>query len=720
MAALRTGGARRMLASATRVYRFGIFELNAGTRQLNRNGREARIQDQPCRVLQALLDRHGELVTREDLREKIWPTETFVEFDDGLNTAVQKIRQALGDDARNPRFIETIPRRGYRFIAPVQVDEGPVVSRIVEDPSPVVATRTQRSDTRRWSGMAVFAAAGLAAGLLLNRPASSPQPPAMKLTITPPAPIELQPGFRGGSAISPDGKAVVFTASRNGGTQLWLRNLDSLEAKELRGTEGALLPFWSPDSTAVGFVSGRKLRTVDLAGGPAQDLAEVSRPTRGAWFSDGTIIYSPGRGEPLRRVRRSGGEAVAATDPASGGAYWPAAIPGTNRFVYFSDSQGTVNLGSLGDPKQNRQLFHADSNAVYSQSPDGRLGYLVWMRGTVLVAQSFDVKAERLIGDPQPIADHVGFADHARFVDLSSSLTGTLLYGAGNMIPRRAGWVRRDGSFSEAVSDSGWLRGVRLSPDGQRTIIDRGIDRALWMTNLGLGVTTRLTLEHEPSGWPAWSPDGSEVAYSGQRGGRRLALYHRDSRGGSPEQLLAKSEFDLYLYDWSRDGRYVAYCEMNPRTKIDVWILPMGPQSKPYALFNTAFNEDSPQFSPDTSLIAYVSDETGRNEVYVAGFPDTTTKWQISTQGGSMPRWSRNGQELFYVSADNHLISVPAGRSARQLQWSAQRRLFPMPAPSASYDIAPSGDRFLVLKPTEDFRPNELTVLMNWQSRMAR
>ena len=710
-----------MLASATKVYRFGIFELNATSRQLFRSGREIRIQEQPRRLLEALLERHGELVTRDELREKLWPTETFVEFDDGLNTAVQKIRQVIGDEARNPRFVETVPRRGYRFIAPVEIDGEPHAAMDAQPASAPSAAPAALARRLPWIWIcAASALVGLAVGLLVARPSGSSPPPTLKLTITPPAAVELRPGFRGGSAISPDGRALIFAASRNGITRLWLRYMDSLDARELPGTEDALLPFWSPDSRSIGFVAGRKLRTINLAGSPQQDLAAVSRPTRGAWFEDGTILFSPGRGEPLYRVRHTGGQAVAVTDPAAGGAYWPAAILGTDQFVYFSDARGAVHLGSLANPRASRPLFASDSNAVYAPPHAGRPGYLVWMRGGTLVAQVFRAVSGRLVGDPVPLAERVGFADHTRFVDLSASASGVLLYGAGNMVMRRAAWLKRDGSLLERVGEPGWMRAVRLSPDGRRAVIEQGIDRALWVLNFDLHVSTRLTLEQELSGWPAWSPDGAQVAYTAQRSGSRLRLYRRDSRGGVPEQPLSASAFDLYMYDWSRDGRYVAYCEMNPQTKIDVWILPMGADARPYPLLHTAFNEDSPQFSPDVRWMAYVSDETGRSEVYVAGFPNATAKWQISTQGGSMPRWSSDGKELFYVAADGHLMSVPITSGGPLLQWSAPHRLFLMPALGASYDVAPGGEKFLVLTPTEDFKPNELTVLMNWQSGSAR
>ena len=197
-----------------------------------------------------------------------------------------------------------------------------------------------------------------------------------------------------------------------------------------------------------------------------------------------------------------------------------------------------------------------------------------------------------------PLAERVGFADHTRFVDLSASATGVLLYGAGNMVMRRAVWLKRDGSLLETVGEPGWMRAVRLSPDGRRAVIEQGIERALWMLNFDLHVSTRLTFEQELSGWPAWSPNGAQVAYTAQRSGGRLRLYRRDSGGGVPEKPLSASGFDLYMYDWSRDGRYAAYCEMNPQTKIDLWILPMSADAKTYPLLHTAFNEDSPQFSP--------------------------------------------------------------------------------------------------------------------------
>ena len=712
-----------LFTEQTRHYHFGIFELNSLSRQLLKNGREVRLQEQPLRLLVTLLEHQGELVTRDELRDKLWADETFVAFDDGLNTAVQKVRQVLGDDARSPRYVETVPRRGYRFIAPVRVDEelsdtsSGVTSELVANGASALPEHAPASvaGSGRKSGRLILllcAVTGAAVGWLIPHRSTDSVEPLLKLSITPPAGVELRPGFRGGSAISPDGRTVAFVATRNGKTRLWLRGLDSTDSRELPGTDDASLPFWSPDGNSIAFVAERRLRTVSIFGGTPQDLAPATRSTRGAWFDDGTIVFSPGRFEPLYRVRQSGGKPVPATNTETGGAYWPYPILGTNQFLYYDESRGAVTLASLSDPRSRRELFSADSNAVYTAPHNGQPGYLFWMKGPVLVAQAFNPATSKFAGDPVSVSEGVGFADHMHFADLSASRNGTLLYGAGDTVMSRLVWMRRDGSITDIEGEQAWLRAVRLSPDGHRAIIEQGITRTLWTMNFGSKVRTRLTFDPRLSGWPVWSPNGSKVAYSAQRGGR-LAIFLQDAGGNSQEQRLTSGAFDDYSYDWSSDGNYLAYCEMNPQTKIDVWIYSMK-DHKAFPLFQTPFNEDTPRFSPDARWITYVSDETGRNEVYVASFPQLGGKWQISTNGGSGPRWSRDGKELFYIATNGHLMSVPLRTGPHRFEWSAPTALFNMPLAGTAYDVASTGDRFLVSMPTGEAKLNELTVIVNW------
>jgi Tol biopolymer transport system component/DNA-binding winged helix-turn-helix (wHTH) protein len=700
--------------TAIRTYRFGVFELNLSSRQLLKNGRELHLQEQPLRLLVSLLDRPGEVLTREELREKLWLTETYLEFDDGLNTAVQKIRQVLGDDARNPRFVETVPRCGYRFIAPVQTGGADV------HPAPVAEAYPSRPTRSYWPWIAIASAVvSLAIGWLLPH-GSNPLPAApLKLSITAPAGVELRPGIRGGSAVSPDGRTVAFVASRNGKTMLWTRDMASLDTRELPGTEDALLPFWSPDSKSLGFMSGRKIRRVNLAGGPPRDLADASRPTRGTWCEDGTILFASGGGGPgggpIYRVRATGGAAVPATSAGAGAASWPYAISGTDKFLYYDNARERVVLASLADSNKTEPLFAASTNAVYAPPHDGQPGYLLWMQGTTLLGQVFDARRGKLFGDPAPVAEGVGFTDGWHFADLSASNTGLLLYGAGNTALTRLTWLRRDGSLLEKVSEPDWFRSLRLSPDGRRAVIERGIARALWIMNFERNVLTRMTFEQGLSGWAAWSPDGRQIAYSGERGGQ-LSLYRRASSGATPEERLTASPLAHYMYDWSRDGRYMIYCEVHPQTKLDLWVLPLTGDRKPYPLLKTPFNEDSPRFSPDARWVAYVSDESGRNEVYVRSFPGTGGKWQISTAGGILPRWSGDGRELLYVAPDGYLMSAPLKPGRAEFEWSTPRQLFLTPMLGTPYDVAPRADKFLLLTPDEGFKRNELTVLINWRS----
>jgi Tol biopolymer transport system component/DNA-binding winged helix-turn-helix (wHTH) protein len=707
---------------ASSIYRFGVFELNLAARQLRKNGRDLRLQEQPMRLLECLLAHPKEVVKRDELRVRLWPTETFVEFDDGLNTAVQKIRQALGDDARNPRFVETVPRQGYRFIAPIQIDIDSASPR--ERPDIEVFTVSHPAGAHsgrrvRWQGMwiALAAMAGVSMGWFLQHGASSPVRTPLKLSITPPAGVELRPGVLGGSAISPDGRTVAFVASRGGKTMLWLRSLDSLNSRELPGTEDALLPFWSPDSKSLGFIAAGKIRRVNVAGGPPQDVTDARRPTRAAWTEDGTILFAAGGGGPLHRVPATGGTAVPATLPDAGAISWPYPIAGTDKFLY-DNSRGIAHLGSLSDIHKREPIHPADSNTLYAPPHDGQPGRLLWLRGTTLVGQVFDARRGKVQGEVVPIAEGVGISSRWRLADLSVSNNGVLLYGAGSTIPRRPAWLRRDGSLIENIAEPDFYRSVRLSPDGRRAVIERGIVSALWTMNFERNILTRLTFEQALSAWPIWSPDNRKIAYSGERG-ERLSLFLRDSSGAAPEERLTDSQFGDYAYDWSSDGRYIAFSEVNPQTKIDLWIQPMTGDRKPFPFLATPFSEDSPQFSPDVRWIAYVSDESGRNEIYVTSFPKAGGKWQISTAGGMLPRWRSDGRELFYVAPNGNLMSAQLKPGRPEFEWSTPRPLFALPMLGSSYvyDVDRRGDKFLVLAPAEEFKRNELTVLLNWGGR---
>jgi Tol biopolymer transport system component len=555
---------------------------------------------------------------------------------------------------------------------------------------------------------------GLAAGWWWARkPETAGQ--TMLLTIAAPPGVELRHGIRGGSAISPDGTTVVFAGSRNGRSMLWLRSLKSMQARELPGTEAGALPFWSPDGKSIGFQAGGKIRRLDLPDGPVIELANASRPTRGGWTSDGSILFASGSGGPLLRVRSTGGAPTALAHTE--GARWPSPLPGGGRFLFHENAGRRILMSSLEGSDQPSPLFAAESSAVYAPPYGGHPGKLLWMKGTALVAQTFDPKSGRLSGDVAPVIEDAEYADRWRMVDVTASMNGMLLIGAGNTLPSRLAWYNREGTRLEAVGEPEWLRTVRLTADGRKAVVEQGIPRALWLHDFESGVTARATFEPELSGWPVWSPDGKEIAYSGERNGR-VALYARNAKGGGEERKLVSREFDDFLYDWSRDGSYLIYTEVNSRTKLDLWVLPLGGAPRPFR--STPFNEDWPQFSPDGRWVAYVSDESGRNEVYVTSFPNAEGKWQISTAGGITPRWCANG-ELFFESSSGLIMAAGTQPSARQFEWAAPRPLFRNPSPGRHYDVTPKADRFLMIAPVEDSAArSQLTLIVNWQAGLPR
>ncbi|MBI2690118.1 MAG: PD40 domain-containing protein [Acidobacteria bacterium] len=683
------------------LYRFGVFEVDLAARQIRKAGREIHLQEQPLRLLTLLLERPNELRTREELQQLLWPNETFVEFDDGLNTAIQKIRQVLGDEARNPRFVETVPRQGYRFIAPVH--HTPLELQPAEVPQP--------KNRKPIVVMALLAGAALGwfAPHFTN---PSPAPP-MRLSITPPAGVELRPGIRGGSAISPDGRMIVFAGSRDGKQMLWVRGINSSGARELPGTENAILPFWSPDGHAIGFLAAGQLHRIDLSGGLPADLASVVRPTRGAWMENGDILFANGTGNPIQRVKATGGAVSSAAPAGPRGSAWPYPIPGTDRFLYYNNTARGIEISNGG---ASSLVNNANSGGLYAPPHNGHPGYLLWLKGTTLVAQPFDPAAAKLTGEAAPVAEDVGFTDGWRYADLSLSANGTLLYGPGTTVKSRLAWVRRDGTIAGFVAEPDWIRSVRLSADGRRALIERGMVRALWVYGFERNVQTRATFEKDGSGWPVWSPDGTQFAYSGDRDGK-IGLYSRKASGG-PEQRLVDAEFDQYPYDWSRDGKFLIYCEVNPQSKLDLWLLPLAGESKPRVFLRTPFSEDSPRFSPDGHWVVYVSDESGKNEVYVTSFPAAEGKWQISTAGGAYPRWSNDGREIFYESSDGQMMAVPVLGRPGKFESSKPKRLFPHPLPGRHFEVGPQGDRFLMMVTAEGHGRNELTVFLNWQSAL--
>jgi Tol biopolymer transport system component len=473
----------------------------------------------------------------------------------------------------------------------------------------------------------------------------------------------------GNFAISPDGRAVaiVARASLQDTWFLYVRPIGSVAPQKMPGTEDAAQPFWSADSRSIAFVISGKLKKVEASGGPPQDICDAPDFSGGTWNNDGTILFGSSKG--LFRVSAEGGKPVAIASMEAGetGHFWPHFLPDGRHYLYTAwhsqSSSRAVFVGTLNSKEKTRVLA-AESNAAYAEP-----GYVVFHRQNTVYAQPFDAKKLVVSGEPVRIADEVP-AESGRG-DFSVAADGAMAYFYSTNTTPAAGatsdtsewqltWTTRTGQVIETPGPYGAYRGVEVSPDGKRVAVHKHD------TNSGdifviepRGSVTRLTFDasrHNSS--PVWSPDGKWIAYSSLQKGK-WGLYRTLSDASGMEELLFDSDLLKAPMSWSPDGKRLVFWVQDPKTGGDIWMLPLDGDKKPEPLIATMFNETHAQISPDGKWIAYTSNSTGRNEVYVRPFPSGTGQWQISNSGGDWPRWRRDSKELFY-----HSIGLTLGTPA--------------------------------------------------------
>jgi len=538
----------------------------------------------------------------------------------------------------------------------------------------------------------------------------------------------------GTPAVSPDGKRLVFVAHDTGGkAMLWVRELDSLSARPLEGTQGASFPFWSPDSLFVGFFASGKLMKIDVSGGPAQTVCDAPNGRGGAWSAGGVIVFTPKVSGSLEQVSAAGGSStpLASLSTTNGllTVRWPVFLPDGNHFLYWAGNPFAVaGSGPNGiyvaslDGKAGQFLFPADSDALYAS------GYLLFLRGETLMVQTFDAADLKLSGDAVPIAEHVANPEKFRLGHFSVSQHGELVYSEAEADRSQVAWLDSAGKQLSTVGDPGLIQGLRLSPDG-KTLAEAYEDPQssnidLWLVDLARGVPTRLTFDPSAHGWPTWSPDGSEIAFSSTTSGN-LSIYEKAANGTGNSQPLIDDTSEKMLGDWSRDGRYIAYSRLDTQGGggLNIWILPLFGDKKPFPLVQSQFNLLTPAFSPDGKWLAYSSDESGKREVFVVSFPQGGGKWQVSSGGGSQPRWRADGKGLFYISEDNKLMSVEIQEQGASLAIGKTQTLFQSNAftgTGASYDVTSDGRKFIVASPLAPTSTTPLTLVTNWSAALKK
>jgi eukaryotic-like serine/threonine-protein kinase len=589
-----------------------------------------------------------------------------------------------------------------------------------------VITRGSRREVFAWIAAGVLL---VALALVYYRHASE-EARTVKLFLPPPE----NASFSGPPAVSPDGRHVAFAATTGEKTQLWVRDLDSLAARPLAGTEGAYNPFWSPDNRFVAFFAGRKLKKIEVAGGPAQTLCDASAGRGGAWSQNGVIVFTPGIFDSLYRVPAAGGSAtpLIAIDQSLGedSIRCPWFLPDGRHFLYTARNsdryKSAIYVGDLGS-KERRRILSAGSNAVYAPP-----GFVLFLRERTLMAQPFDAGSIQTTGDPFPIADEVDFTNEFGGL-FSVSQNGVLAHlSSSDRGNRQLTWFDRGGKPLGTVGTPGYLLTPSISPDGSTVALRRSDPQAattdIWLHDLARGTASRFTFGPDFNFSPVWSPDGSGILFaSSPRGprGRSFGLYLKPTGGAGKEELLLKTPLGGSPSDWSRDARFVIYDQTGTNAKLGIWVLPLsgdGPPvpGKPFPFLQTEFNEFGAKLSRDSKWLVYTSDETGRNEVYVQTFPSPGGKSQVSTSGGRRPVWSRDGRELFYVGADGKLMAVEV-KAASKLEAGAPKPLFDTRlGAGGGFDISPDGRRFLLANSLEEADRTPMTIIVNWNGELKR
>ena len=719
-------------------FAFGQFRVDAGARQLWCEDRLVPLNTRVFDTLMVLLNHHDRVVDKDELMKSVWP-DSFVS-EDSLTQSIWALRRALGDHSSQPSFVATVPRRGYRFVAPVTVGaaERPDKPDGTAAPGngasslapshPSVATaewsataspRPSRRSRYIWgtAAVGVLAVGGM---LAFNRGTAAPIAAPVRTSV----PAPLGTSIISGAVVSPDSQYLAFVAQDDdsGRIRLWVRTLETGEARPLAGTEGAARPFWAPTSAALGFFANGRLRTIALNGDTPRTMATVGiNPGGGSWGTGGVILFAGSR-TGLQAVAETGGRVTAVTGLDAGrrerAHRWPAFLPDGKQFLYTvvsndPDRSGTY-VGSLDGAAPKRLFDTPAAYATYAAS-----GHILYVRDGALMAQRFDGGSSTLRGTPVVVAGRVAAPDFLNGAYVSGSSAGLLTYGGG-WTGGRLTWVDRTGKRIADIDSPTPLHNPTLSDDERHVLADTSGEvnpelQGVWRIDLERGTRHRLLR----GGIGLWSPDGQDVAFAtGESGVSDIFL--TPATGQNERKVLLRTAESKGLNDWSRDGRHLVFISTNPETKSDLWVLEMTEGATPMPYLRTSFEELQGQVSPDGRWLAYTSDESGRWEVYVQSFPTPGTKHVISNDGGGEPQWRADGRELFYMALDHTLMSVPVVTSA---PWRGGRPVPLFRAPVAGdltryrnrYQVADNGQRFLLDSVVRD-GSQDVTLVVNWQS----
>ncbi|MGD1095682.1 MAG: protein kinase, partial [Bryobacteraceae bacterium] len=580
-----------------------------------------------------------------------------------------------------------------------------------------------------WAAAALILALAVAALAFVHFRETTAEPEIARFQILPP---ENQT-FVGPVSVSPDGRRIAYITNDAGRRRLWVRAIDALDAQAIADVD-AVFPFWSPDNRFIAYGAQGKLRKSSVSGGPPFIICDLASVAAGGWNRDGVILIDDIGG--IKRVSADGGvpSPVTALD-AKRFETWhrnPTFLPDGRHFIFLRSSShpdySGIYVSSLEDKPEapGRRLVATRSAGTFVPSEHPGIGFLLFLRNTTLMAQRFDYRRMEMIGEATPIVEGVGIVNILPVAMFSAS-TNVVAYRT-NSDKTQLAWYTRDGKVLDTAGEPDRYADLALSPDGTREAFDRTdpgtLKRDLWIFDLSRRVSTRLTFHPGLDSHPVWSPDSEHIAFHSIRDGPGN-LYQKAANGAGEEELLFKSNEDKVPDDWSSDGRFLMYAVSV--SQVQIFVLPLAGDRHPVLYLANQFANGQGKFSPDHRWVAYRSNESGENEVYVQSFPANSAtggKWKVSSGGGLEPRWRKDGKELFYRSG-RKLMAVDVATTPT-FKLGVPKVLFEAPfwpgggTASRHYAVTADGQKFLINAVPEAQGSSPITVVMNWTTALNK
>ena len=591
-------------------------------------------------------------------------------------------------------------------------------------PAAATVGRARRRELVAWALVAALFAAGLVLVFRVTSGPATERAVPVRFALSPPKDVHFAWSIGSSPfAVSPDGRHLAFTAAGpDNRRRVWLHAFDSLESRPIAGTEGAFGAFWSPDGRAIGFFTADRLKRVSITGGDVAVICDAQFGGGATWNRDDVIVFAPRVDTPLYRVPATGGTPTPLTTLDTGGGEGahiaPLFLPDGRHFLFVvigGEAPGSY-VASLDSAERIR--ISAEPWVLGFSAPH----FVFFLRDRTLMVQRIDLERFTLLGQPIRVADGIDRMGPSAAFAVSAD-TGTLVYWQGSRVITQPTWFQRNGTTAGTLGPAAAYMNIALSPDGEQAAVDRfDLTPGIWLFHNARSTATRATFGGLYESTPVWSPDAAAFVFAAARDTPPNLYVKRMGEAGEEERLF-RDAFQMFPQSWSPDGRFIAYATVHPKTRADIWLVPTTGDRTPAPLLQTEFDERNARISPDGRWMAYSSNESGNDAVYVTRFPQAGAKWSVSPKGGAFPIWRRDGRELFYRAPGGQLMAVPIAAGA-EFQPGVAVPLF---NPSAAvgtlglgtfYDVAPDG-RFLINVFVERTSP-PATVVLNWRPDAER